>query len=681
MLRSGLLGALRRVVRLGLGVGLPGDVGDPVDVALGTLGGVELHSDLVLAQVHDLRVLERAGAQSGLCHEGLPIPGGRLLLPPDAAQSLAVGAEQARAVGEAAVAVQLRDLQGLQGAVGVALVPAQPCHDDRQLHAGIGRKLGHALRGRQLQGLLRTAQGPLAVDHQGQVDVVAGHAAVRAQLLEGLVVLAVLISGNACGLADRGHATGAADGVAGVLQREGGVVLDVAGDHHQVLRDGLGVVGLERAHLELGVAVQLLAGDVGIDLRTRCAHGTAALLEGARRPPLAAATIVPTLPAEAALPIIPAPAARVFAAEAPTLAIAGAPSSGAPAGVGAAGAAATVITGAVPTAVGASARASTVVPALVATPLAAATCLAAVTRLVAPCRAGLSSATVIAPAAAPLARARAAAGIVAPAGAIAVPTRAAIIPALPAAVLPATTEAAALRAAPEVTTGSPVVRTPIVAAEVTTRSIRTLIAATPTIIAAEVPARALRAIALSPTAIVAAEITPRTVRALSLAAAALARESAACVAPAAGIVAAEAASLTIAGSAARVVAEAAARTLAIVTPGAAAPLPRRSVSGAAAIIATPPRSPTIAAPVLAAIVAVLRPGLGHLSPPVRVAQICVQQFRDLQLIRAQSCHSEAAADAASEPWTAQSTRPPIAEPVAAPERAHHSWSQGRLPTP
>ncbi|MCT1591353.1 hypothetical protein [Kocuria palustris] len=283
------------------------------------------------------------------------------------------------------------------------------------------------------------------------------------------------------------------------------------------------------------------------------------------------------------------------------------------------------------------------------------------TRLVAPCRAGLSSATVIAPAAAPLAGARAAAGIVAPAGAIAVPTRAAIIPALPTAVIPATTGAAALRAAPEFTTGSPVVRTPIVAAEVTTRSTRTLIAATPTIIAAE--------------------ITPRTARALSLAAAALARGAAACVAPAAGIVAAEAASLTIAGSAARVVAEAAARTLAIVTPGAAAPLPRRSVSGAAAIVATPPRSPTIAAPVLAAIVAVLRPGLGHLSPPVRVAQICVQQFRDLQLIRAQSCHSEAAADAASEPWTAQSTRPPIAEPVAAPERAHHSWSQGRLPRP
>lgn len=305
------------VVVLGTALGAPAFGGvlgtahavPPLRLANGALGLVLVQ---VVTEVHDLRLGELAHAEGCLGHDGLPLPGHRLLVPAHGTQRLRVGPEELGAVGEAAVLVELRDLQGRERGGMVTSVGVDAGDHHGELGLGL-RVQGVGGAGRRLfESLVRPAEGALAVDHHGQVLLRAGDASVRAQLLQRQGIVSRRVGGDARGLPDDADPAGLADRRVGVLQGELGVVVHVARGHHQVLGDALGIARLERVELVAGHAVDLAAGHIRIDVRG----------DEARLTVVVAATAVLTLEAPAittpggpaAVVADPVPAATVIPA-------------------------------------------------------------------------------------------------------------------------------------------------------------------------------------------------------------------------------------------------------------------------------------------------------------------------------------------------------------------------------
>ena len=198
------------------------------------------------------------------------MPGGataQLRCPGRPFKGVGVSAEEARAVGERAVLVQLRDLECAH--CGVVLL---------HVHAGTGGNNGDVdlagviqlcrfLGAHQVQRAVRAAQAALTVGHHGQVFVGSADPAVGAELPQCVAEFAGGIGCQRYGFAHCCEAAAAAAGCEGVLESQLGIGVDQAAGHDQVLGDPFAVDLFEVAQLSTGDLVQFLACDVVVDLR------------------------------------------------------------------------------------------------------------------------------------------------------------------------------------------------------------------------------------------------------------------------------------------------------------------------------------------------------------------------------------------------------------------------------
>ena len=110
----------------------------------------------------------------GLGGPGERIPG--LVRAPGRQQRIRVGVEEPRGPGPHPTAGQLGDLQGQDGGLGQALVPADAGLDDPQLDLRGPVEVGGIGLPHQRQRPVQPAEGPLAIGHDRQVVVPPGHA-------------------------------------------------------------------------------------------------------------------------------------------------------------------------------------------------------------------------------------------------------------------------------------------------------------------------------------------------------------------------------------------------------------------------------------------------------------------------------------------------------------------------
>ena len=92
--------------------------------------------------------------------------------------------EQRRAPLEGAIGIQLGDVELLQRALGLAEVEPRAGHGDRELHADCRRQCRPIDRAAHFESAVGPAHAALAVDHEGDLIVLAGDAAVGAQLAQ-----------------------------------------------------------------------------------------------------------------------------------------------------------------------------------------------------------------------------------------------------------------------------------------------------------------------------------------------------------------------------------------------------------------------------------------------------------------------------------------------------------------
>ena len=152
--------------------------------------------DRLGVHVDDLRVREPAHAEGLLrdAHGTRPEPS--LVAAPQGEQHVGLALEQPGREGVAAPPVQFRDLQGLMGTLEVAGVLADAGDDHGQLGPRRPVQTRGIHLGGQLQGLLRAAEGTLAVHLRGDVGVVARHAPVGAELAQRVGVLPRRVGGE-----------------------------------------------------------------------------------------------------------------------------------------------------------------------------------------------------------------------------------------------------------------------------------------------------------------------------------------------------------------------------------------------------------------------------------------------------------------------------------------------------
>ncbi len=174
----------------------------------------------------------------------LPLPLLGFRLAAHCREGIRVGTEQAGAVGEGAVDVQLRDLKLGHCGIELAQVRTGTGGDDRQLHlAGCVEVLGF-LGADNVQGPVRASQSSFAVSHDGQVHVGAADPAVGPELPQGFAVVPGGVGGQAHGFADSRQPAAAPAGRQSVLEGELGLFVDEAAGHDEVAGDPFGALWL-----------------------------------------------------------------------------------------------------------------------------------------------------------------------------------------------------------------------------------------------------------------------------------------------------------------------------------------------------------------------------------------------------------------------------------------------------
>ena len=185
------------------------------------------------------------------------VPLGGLGLTPQIFKHSRVGREQCGAPGKRLTRVQFRDFEFEERLLGLAQVKASAGHGDRQMHTLIGIERLRVDFKASLDGLFRTSEAALTVDHEGNVAVESAEPAVGAQLAQGEGKVARAVRSDRERLAgNRDPACATACGY-GVLVCKLGIVVDEEGDHRQVSRHALLDLGLQRLQLIARRGVQI----------------------------------------------------------------------------------------------------------------------------------------------------------------------------------------------------------------------------------------------------------------------------------------------------------------------------------------------------------------------------------------------------------------------------------------
>ena len=181
-------------------------------------------------------------------------------------EGVGVGVAQADDPVGVGLVAQRGVLQGAQGGVELALVAAGAGLDDGHLGLEVGFEVGHGGVAGQGQGAVGAAEGAFAVGHHREVVLGAVEAFGGFELGEGVVVVAGGVGGLAAGFADHGDAGGAGAGGLGVGVGGLGVVLEEQAGGDEVPGDAVGELLGQAAQLLGDVVVELLAGDLGVEV-------------------------------------------------------------------------------------------------------------------------------------------------------------------------------------------------------------------------------------------------------------------------------------------------------------------------------------------------------------------------------------------------------------------------------
>jgi EmrB/QacA subfamily drug resistance transporter len=207
------------------------------------------------------RVGLAAGVGSGGPGEGIA----GLLRAPGRQQRVRVGVEEPRGPRAQPAAGQFGHLQGHDGGLGKALIPADARLDDAELDLHGPAEFAGLRLAYQRQRPVQPAQGPLAVGHDRQVLVPAGHAPRGAQLSQGFGPPTGLVGGDAAGLPDHADPRREALGGLGVVVGPFRVFGQTGG--HQVTGHAVGQVVRQAVQLSSCLRIELLGTDRVGDLR------------------------------------------------------------------------------------------------------------------------------------------------------------------------------------------------------------------------------------------------------------------------------------------------------------------------------------------------------------------------------------------------------------------------------
>ncbi|MCU1531216.1 MAG: hypothetical protein JWO49_787 [Arthrobacter sp.] len=221
---------------------------------------------LIPAEVDDVRIVRDIEAEGVLGNDGLALPFLGLGGAAHCGQGIGIGAEQARAVGEGPVNVQLDDLQLRDGGVKLPQIGTGAGSHDGELRLTGGVEILGFVGARHVEGAVRATEATFTVSHDGQMHIGAADPPVGAEFAQGLAVVSGGVGGQANGLADCCEASTSTAGCEGMLESELWLVVNQAPGHHQVACNPLGAVVFERLDLVLRCAVQFLARDVLVDL-------------------------------------------------------------------------------------------------------------------------------------------------------------------------------------------------------------------------------------------------------------------------------------------------------------------------------------------------------------------------------------------------------------------------------
>ena len=242
------------------------------------------------------RVGLAAGVGSGGPGEGIA----GLLRTPGGQQRVRVGVEEPRGPRAQPAAGQFGHLQGHDGGLGKALIPADARLDDAQLDLHGPAEFAGLRLAYQRQRPVQPAQGPLAVGHDRQVLVSAGHAPCGPQLSQGFGPPPGLVGSDAAGLPDHADPRREALGGLGVAVGPFRVFGQTSGD--QVTGHAVGQVVRQAVELSSCLRIELLGADRVGDLRPG----------RIRRPGTASCRLVPPSPGASATRTWLAPAIPVF---------------------------------------------------------------------------------------------------------------------------------------------------------------------------------------------------------------------------------------------------------------------------------------------------------------------------------------------------------------------------------
>ena len=222
---------------------------------------------LVPAKVKNFGLSKVAHTQGALGNERLAGPLVGFLGTTNRTQSFSVCAEEARAVGEGPVDVQLRDLKLADSSIQLLEVSTCAGGNNGKLNLARSVKVLGFRRADHVQSTVRAAKATLAVSHHRQVHVGPTDAAVRTEFTQGFAVVAGGVGRQANRFADYREAATAAACSKGVLEGQFGLNVDQPASHDQVLGDPPGALLLKGLDLVTRGAVELLARDVLINFR------------------------------------------------------------------------------------------------------------------------------------------------------------------------------------------------------------------------------------------------------------------------------------------------------------------------------------------------------------------------------------------------------------------------------
>jgi hypothetical protein len=221
---------------------------------------VPIIAEIVEADVVELLVaLGGVGFCVNVCAGGPAEPVPSLVFPACRQQRIRVGVIEPRVLRPDPLAGEFGTLQGNDGCLKQALIPADARFDNAQLDLRVMVRGARVRASDDIQGAVQAAKSALAVRHQRQVTAAAGQPARGTELRKGGSPVARLIRRDRAGFADHADSGGKTASLLGIPVR----LFRILGDArcHQKPRDNVGKISWQRPKLGEGLGVELVGRD------------------------------------------------------------------------------------------------------------------------------------------------------------------------------------------------------------------------------------------------------------------------------------------------------------------------------------------------------------------------------------------------------------------------------------